>query len=186
MAEKCSFNEKFRVLALACYINAGGNPTKPYDTVIATKAFTDVFNNVDQAVKEFGKMMPEANEDLASGSSYSSVIDIDLDNANLASYYTGGIGFMQMQSKFRKKMLAATVFSLDTQTGEYEFIDGYGVDKNNINIAQKKILEYKAELINNLRAKINKAEFPEINANDLYNIESYTSIVNETINAFAD
>ena len=186
MAEKCSFNEKFRVLALACYINAGGNPTKPYDTVIATKAFTDVFNNVDQAVKEFGNMMPEANEDLASGSSYSSVIDIDLDNANLASYYTGGIGFMQMQSKFRKKMLAATVFSLDTQTGEYEFIDGYGVDKNNINIAQKKILEYKAELINNLRAKINKAEFPEINTNDLYNIESYTSIVNETINAFAD
>ena len=186
MAEKCSFNEKFRVLALACYINAGGNPTKPYDTVIATKAFTNVFDNVDQAVKEFGKMMPEANEDLASGSSYSNVIDIDLDNANLASYYTGGIGFMQMQSKFRKKMLAATVFSLDTQTGEYEFIDGYGVDENNINIAQKKILEYKAELINNLRAKINKVEFPEINANDLYNIESYTSIVNETINAFAD
>ena len=82
MAEKCSFNEKFRVLALACYINAGGNPTKPYDTVIATRAFTDVFDNVDQAVEEFGKMMPEANEDLASGSSYSNVIDIDLDNAN--------------------------------------------------------------------------------------------------------
>ena len=186
MAEKCSFSEKFRVWALACYINAGGDPTKPYDTVIATKAFTDVFNNVDQAVEEFGKMMPEANKDLASGSSYSGVIDIDLDNANLASYYTGGIGFMQMQSKFRKKMLAATVFSLNTQTREYEFIDGYGVDENNINIAQKKILEYKAELINNLRAKINKAEFPEINANDLYDIESYTSIVNETINAFAD
>lgn len=186
MAEKCSFSEKFKVLALACYINAGGNPTQPYDTLIATKAFTDVFDNVDQAVEEFGKMMPEANSDLASGSSYSSVIDIDLDNANLASYYTGGIGFMQMQSKFRKKMLAATVFSLDTKTGEYEFIDGYGVDENNINIAQKKILEYKAELINSLRAKINKVEFPEISTNDLYNIESYTSIVNETINAFAD
>lgn len=186
MAEKCSFSEKFRVWALACYINAGGDPTKPYDTVIATKAFTDVFNNVDQAVEEFGKMMPEANKDLASGSSYSGVIDIDLDNANLASYYTGGIGFMQMQSKFRKKMLAATVFSLNTQTGEYEFIDGYGVDENNINIAQKKILEYKAELINNLRDKINKVEFPEINTNDLYDIESYTRIVNETINAFSD
>lgn len=186
MAEKCSFSEKFRVWALACYINAGGDPTKPYDTVIATKAFTDVFNNVDQAVEEFGKMMPEANKDLASGSSYSGVIDIDLDNANLASYYTGGIGFMQMQSKFRKKMLAATVFSLNTQTGEYEFIDGYGVDENNINIAQKKILEYKAELINNLRAKINKEEFPEIDINDLYDIESYTRIVNETINAFSD
>lgn len=186
MAEKCSFSEKFRVWALACYINAGGDPTKPYDTVIATKAFTDVFNNVDQAVEEFGKMMPEANKDLASGSSYSGVIDIDLDNANLASYYTGGIGFMQMQSKFRKKMLAATVFSLNTQTREYEFIDGYGVDENNINIAQKKILEYKAELINNLRDKINKAEFPEINTNDLYDIESYTRIVNETINAFSD
>ena len=186
MTEKCSFSEKFKVLALACYINAGGNPTQPYDTLIATKAFTDIFDNVDQAVKEFGKMMPEANSDLASGSSYSSVIDIDLDNANLASYYTGGIGFMQMQSKFRKKMLAATVFSLDTQTREYEFIDGYGVDENNINIAQKKILEYKAELINNLRAKINKAEFPEVSTDDLYNIESYTSIVNETINAFAD
>ena len=159
MTEKCSFSEKFKVLALACYINAGGNPTKPYDTVIATKAFTDVFDNVNQAVEEFGKMMPEANEDLASGSSYSNVIDIDLDNANLASYYTGGIGFMQMQSKFRKKMLAATVFSLDTQTGEYEFIDSYGVDENNINIAQKKILEYKAELINNLRTKLIKPNF---------------------------
>ena len=186
MAEKCSFSEKFRVWALACYINAGGDPTKPYDTVIATKAFTDVFNNVNQAVEEFGKMMPEANKDLASGSSYSGVIDIDLDNANLASYYTGGIGFMQMQSKFRKKMLAATVFSLNTQTREYEFIDGYGVDENNVNIAQKKILEYKAELINNLRDKINKVEFPEINTNDLYDIESYTRIVNETINAFSD
>lgn len=186
MAEKCSFSEKFRVWALACYINAGGDPTKPYDTVIATKAFTNVFNNVDQAVEEFGKMMPEANKDLASGSSYSGVIDIDLDNANLASYYTGGIGFMQMQSKFRKKILAATVFSLNTQTREYEFIDGYGVDENNVNIAQKKILEYKAELINNLRAKINKEEFPEIDINDLYDIESYTRIVNETINAFSD
>lgn len=186
MAEKCSFSEKFRVWALACYINAGGDPTKPYDTIIATKAFTDVFNNVDQAVKEFGKMMPEANKELASGSSYSGVIDIDLDNANLTSYYTGGVGFMQMQSKFRKKMLAATVFSLDTQTGEYEFIDGYGVDENNINIAQKKILEYKAELINNLRAKINKEEFPEIDINDLYDIDSYTTIVKETINAFSD
>lgn len=186
MAEKCSFSEKFRVWALACYINAGGDPTKPYDTIIATKAFTDVFNNVDQAVEEFGKMMPEANKDLASGSSYSGVIDIDLDNANLTSYYTGGVGFMQMQSKFRKKMLAATVFSLDTQTGEYEFIDGYGVDENNINIAQKKILEYKAELINNLRAKINKEEFPEIDINDLYDINSYTAIVKETINAFSD
>ena len=67
MAEKCSFSEKFRVWALACYINAGGDPTKPYDTVIATKAFTNVFNNVNQAVEEFGKMMPEANKDLASG-----------------------------------------------------------------------------------------------------------------------
>ena len=186
MTEKCSFSEKFKVLALACYINAGGDPTKPYDIFIATRAFTDVFDNVDQAVKEFGKMMPGAEDSSASGSSYSNVIDIDLDNANLASYYTGGIGFMQMQSKFRKKMLAATVFSLDTKTGEYEFIDGYGVDENNINIAQKRILEYKVELINNLRAKINKAEFPEISANDLYDIESYTSIVNETINAFAD
>ena len=186
MTEKCSFSEKFKVLALACYMNAGGDPTKPYNTLIATKAFTDVFDNVDQAVKEFGKMMPEAEKDSASGSSYSGVIDIDLDNANLTSYYTGGVGFMQMQSKFRREILAATVFSLDTKTGEYEFIDGYGVDENNINIAQKRILEYKAELINNLRAKINKAEFPEISANDLYDIESYTSIVNETINAFAD
>ena len=186
MAEKCSFSEKFRVWALACYINAGGDPTKPYNTVIATKAFTDVFNNVDQAVKEFGKMMPGAENGSASGSSYSGVIDIDLDNANLTSYYTGGVGFMQMQSKFRKKMLAATVFSLDPQTGEYEFIDGYGVDENNINIAQKKILEYKAELINSLRASINKAEFPEIDIKDLYDIESYTTIVNETINAFSD
>lgn len=186
MTEKCSFSEKFRVWALACYINAGGDPTKPYDTVIATKAFTDVFNNVDQAVKEFGKMMPGAENGSASGSSYSGVIDIDLDNANLTSYYTGGVGFMQMQSKFRKKMLAATVFSLDLQTKEYEFVDGYGVDENNINIAQKKILEYKAELINSLRAKINKAEFPEIDIKDLYNIESYTTIVNETINAFSD
>lgn len=186
MTEKCSFSEKFKVLALACYINAGGNPTKPYNTVIATKAFTDVFDNVDQAVREFGKMMPEAEKDSASGSSYSGVIDIDLDNANLTSYYTGGVGFMQMQSKFRRKILAATVFSLDPQTGEYEFIDGYGVDENNINIAQKKILEYKAELINSLRAKINKAEFPEIDINDLYDIESYTTIVNETINAFSD
>ena len=186
MAEKCSFSEKFRVWALACYINAGGDPTKPYNTVIATKAFTDVFNNVDQAVKEFGKMMPGAENGSASGSSYSGVIDIDLDNANLTSYYTGGVGFMQMQSKFRKKMLAATVFSLDPQTGEYEFVDGYGVDENNINIAQKKILEYKAELINSLRASINKAEFPEIDIKDLYDIESYTTIVNETINAFSD
>lgn len=186
MTEKCSFSEKFRVWALACYINAGGDPTKPYDTVIATKAFTDVFNNVDQAVKEFGKMMPGAENGSASGSSYSGVIDIDLDNANLTSYYTGGVGFMQMQSKFRKKMLAATVFSLDPQTGEYEFVDGYGVDENNINIAQKKILEYKAELINSLRASINKAEFPEIDIKDLYDIESYTTIVNETINAFSD
>ena len=186
MAEKCSFSEKFKVLALACYMNAGGNPTKPYDILIATKAFTDVFDNVDQAVKEFGKMMPEAEKDSASGSSYSGVIDIDLDNANLTSYYTGGVGFMQMQSKFRRKILAATVFSLDPQTGEYEFVDGYGVDENNINIAQKKILEYKAELINSLRAKINKAEFPEIDINDLYDIESYTTIVNETINAFSD
>lgn len=186
MTEKCSFSEKFRVWALACYINAGGDPTKPYDTVIATKAFTDVFNNVDQAVKEFGKMMPGAENGSASGSSYSGVIDIDLDNANLTSYYTGGVGFMQMQSKFRRKMLAATVFSLDPQTGEYEFVDGYGVDENNINIAQKKILEYKAELINSLRAKINKVEFPEIDIKDLYDIESYTTIVNETINAFSD
>ena len=186
MAEKCSFSEKFRVWALACYINAGGDPTKPYNTVIATKAFTDVFNNVDQAVKEFGKMMPGAENGSASGSSYSGVIDIDLDNANLTSYYTGGVGFMQMQSKFRKKILAATVFSLDPQTGEYEFVDGYGVDENNINIAQKKILEYKAELINSLRASINKAEFPEIDIKDLYDIESYTTIVNETINAFSD
>ena len=186
MAEKCSFSEKFRVWALACYINAGGDPTKPYNTVIATKAFTDVFNNVDQAVKEFGKMMPGAENGSASGSSYSGVIDIDLDNANLTSYYTGGVGFMQMQSKFRKKMLAATVFSLDPQTGEYEFVDGYGVNENNINIAQKKILEYKAELINSLRASINKAEFPEIDIKDLYDIESYTTIVNETINAFSD
>ena len=186
MTEKCSFSEKFRVWALACYINAGGDPTKPYDTVIATKAFTDVFNNVDQAVKEFGKMMPGAENGSASGSSYSGVIDIDLDNANLTSYYTGGVGFMQMQSKFRRKMLAATVFSLDPQTGEYEFVDGYGVDENNINIAQKKILEYKAELINSLRASINKAEFPEIDIKDLYDIESYTTIVNETINAFSD
>lgn len=186
MAEKCSFSEKFRVWALACYINAGGDPTKPYNTVIATKAFTDVFNNVDQAVKEFGKMMPGAENGSASGSSYSGVIDIDLDNANLTSYYTGGVGFMQMQSKFRRKMLAATVFSLDPQTGEYEFVDGYGVDENNINIAQKKILEYKAELINSLRASINKAEFPEIDIKDLYDIESYTTIVNETINAFSD
>ena len=186
MTEKCSFSEKFRVLALACYINAGGDPTKPYDTVIATKAFTDVFDNVDQAVKEFGKMMPGAEKDSASGSSHSGVIDIDLDNANLASYYTGGVGFMQMQSKFRREILAATVFSLDPQTGEYEFIDGYGVDENNINIAQKKILEYKAKLINSLRAKINKAEFPEIDITDLYDIESYTTIVNETINAFSD
>lgn len=186
MAEKCSFSEKFRVWALACYINAGGDPTKPYDTVIATKAFTDVFNNVDQAVKEFGKMMPGAENGSASGSSYSGVIDIDLDNANLTSYYTGGVGFMQMQSKFRRKILAATVFSLDPQTGEYEFVDGYGVDENNINIAQKKILEYKAELINSLRASINKAEFPEIDIKDLYDIESYTTIVNETINAFSD
>lgn len=186
MAEKCSFSEKFRVWALACYINAGGDPTKPYDTVIATKAFTDVFNNVDQAVEEFGKMMPGAENGSASGSSYSGVIDIDLDNANLTSYYTGGVGFMQMQSKFRRKMLAATVFSLDPQTGEYEFVDGYGVDENNINIAQKKILEYKAELINSLRASINKAEFPEIDIKDLYDIESYTIIVNETINAFSD
>ena len=186
MAEKCSFSEKFRVWALACYINAGGDPTKPYNTIIATKAFTDVFNNVDQAVKEFGKMMPGAENGSASGSSYSGVIDIDLDNANLTSYYTGGVGFMQMQSKFRKKMLAATVFSLDPQTGEYEFVDGYGVDENNINIAQKKILEYKAELINSLRASINKAEFPEIDIKDLYDIESYTTIVNETINAFSD
>lgn len=186
MTEKCSFSEKFKVLALACYMNAGGDPTKPYDILIATKAFTDVFDNVDQAVKEFGKMMPEAEKDSASGSSYSGVIDIDLDNANLTSYYTGGVGFMQMQSKFRRKILAATVFSLDPQTGEYEFIDGYGVDENNINIAQKKILEYKAELINSLRAKINKAEFPEIDITDLYDIESYTTIVNETINAFSD
>ena len=186
MAEKCSFSEKFKVLALACYMNAGGDPTKPYDILIATKAFTDVFDNVDQAVKEFGKMMPEAEKDSASGSSYSGVIDIDLDNANLTSYYTGGVGFMQMQSKFRRKILAATVFSLNPQTGEYEFVDGYGVDENNINIAQKKILEYKAELINSLRAKINKAEFPEIDINDLYDIESYTTIVNETINAFSD
>lgn len=186
MAEKCSFSEKFRVWALACYINAGGDPTKSYNTVIATKAFTDVFNNVDQAVKEFGKMMPGAENGSASGSSYSGVIDIDLDNANLTSYYTGGVGFMQMQSKFRRKMLAATVFSLDPQTGEYEFVDGYGVDENNINIAQKKILEYKAELINSLRASINKAEFPEIDIKDLYDIESYTTIVNETINAFSD
>ena len=186
MAEKCSFSEKFRVWALACYINAGGDPTKPYNTVIATKAFTDVFNNVDQAVKEFGKMMPGAENGSASGSSYSGVIDIDLDNANLTSYYTGGVGFMQMQSKFRKKILAATVFSLDPQTGEYEFVDGYGVNENNINIAQKKILEYKAELINSLRASINKAEFPEIDIKDLYDIESYTTIVNETINAFSD
>lgn len=186
MAEKCSFSEKFKVLALACYMNAGGDPTKPYDILIATKAFTDVFDNVDQAVREFGKMMPEAEKDSASGSSYSGVIDIDLDNANLTSYYTGGVGFMQMQSKFRRKILAATVFSLNPQTGEYEFIDGYGVDENNINIAQKKILEYKAELINSLRAKINKAEFPEIDINDLYDIESYTTIVNETINAFSD
>lgn len=186
MTEKCSFSEKFRVWALACYINAGGDPTKPYDTIIATKAFTDVFNNVDQAVKEFGKMMPGAENGSASGSSYSGVIDIDLDNANLTSYYTGGVGFMQMQSKFRRKILAATVFSLDPQTGEYEFVDGFGVDENNINIAQKKILEYKAELINNLRAKINKAEFPEIDIKDLYDIESYTTIVNETINAFSD
>ena len=186
MAEKCSFSEKFKVLALACYMNAGGDPTKPYNILIATKAFTDVFDNVDQAVREFGKMMPEAEKDSASGSSYSGVIDINLDNANLTSYYTGGVGFMQMQSKFRRKILAATVFSLDPQTGEYEFIDGYGVDENNINIAQKKILEYKAELINSLRAKINKAEFPEIDINDLYDIESYTTIVNETINAFSD
>ncbi len=186
MTEKCSFSEKFRVLALACYINAGGNPTKPYNTVIATKAFTNVFDNVDQAVKEFGKMMPGAEKDSASGSSHSGVIDIDLDNANLASYYTGGVGFMQMQSKFRREILAATVFSLDPQTGKYEFIDGYGVDENNINIAQKKILEYKAKLINSLRAKINKAEFPEIDITDLYDIESYTTIVNETINAFSD
>ena len=186
MTEKCSFSEKLRVLALACYINAGGNPTKPYDTVIATKAFTDVFDNVNQAVEEFGKMMPGAEKDSASGSSHSGVIDIDLDNANLASYYTGGVGFMQMQSKFRREILAATVFSLDPQTGEYEFVDGYGVDENNINIAQKKILEYKTELINSLRAKINKAEFPEIDINDLYDIESYTTIVNETINAFSD
>lgn len=186
MAEKCSFSEKFRVWALACYINAGGDPTKPYDPIIATKAFTDVFNNVDQAVEEFGKMMPGAENGSASGSSYSGVIDIDLDNANLTSYYTGGVGFMQMQSKFRRKMLAATVFSLDPQTGEYEFVDGYGVDENNINIAQKKILEYKAELINSLRASINKAEFPEIDIKDLYDIESYTTIVNETINAFSD
>ena len=98
MTEKCSFSEKFKVLALACYMNAGGDPTKPYDTLIATKAFTDVFDNVDQAVKEFGKMMPEAEKDSASGSSYSGVIDIDLDNANLTSYYTGGVGFMHMQS----------------------------------------------------------------------------------------
>lgn len=186
MTEKCSFSEKFRVWALACYINAGGDPTQPYDPIIATRAFTDVFNNVDQAVKEFGKMMPGAENGSASGSSYSGVIDIDLDNANLTSYYTGGVGFMQMQSKFRRKMLAATVFSLDPQTGEYEFIDGYGVDENNINIAQKKILEYKAELINSLRASINKAEFPEIDIKDLYDIESYTTIVNETINAFSD
>ena len=186
MTEKCSFSEKFKVLALACYMNAGGDPTKPYNILIATKAFTDVFDNVDQAVREFGKMMPEAEKDSASGSSYSGVIDINLDNANLTSYYTGGVGFMQMQSKFRRKILAATVFSLDPQTGEYEFIDGYGVDENNINIAQKKILEYKAELINSLRAKINKAEFPEIDINDLYDIESYTTIVNETINAFSD
>ena len=186
MAEKCSFSEKFKVLALACYMNAGGDPTKPYDILIATKAFTDVFDNVDQAVKEFGKMMPEAEKDSASGSSYSGVIDIDLDNANLTSYYTGGVGFMQMQSKFRRKILAATVFSLNPQTGEYEFVDGYGVDENNINIAQKKILEYKAELINSLRAKINKTEFPEIDITDLYDIESYTTIVNETINAFSD
>lgn len=186
MTKKCSFSEKLRVLALACYINAGGNPTKPYNTVIATKAFTDVFDNVNQAVEEFGKMMPGAEKDSASGSSHSGVIDIDLDNANLTSYYTGGVGFMQMQSKFRRKILAATVFSLDPQTGEYEFIDGYGVDENNINIAQKKILEYKAELINSLRAKINKAEFPEIDITDLYDIESYTTIVNETINAFSD
>ena len=186
MTEKCSFSEKLRVLALACYINAGGNPTKPYDTVIATKAFTNVFDNVNQAVEEFGKMMPGAEKDSASGSSHSGVIDIDLDNANLASYYTGGVGFMQMQSKFRREILAATVFSLDPQTGEYEFIDGYGVDENNINIAQKKILEYKAKLINSLRAKINKAEFPEIDITDLYDIESYTTIVNETINAFSD
>ena len=186
MAEKCSFSEKFKVLALACYMNAGGDPTKPYDILIATRAFTDVFDNVDQAVREFGKMMPEAKKDSASGSSYSGVIDIDLDNANLTSYYTGGVGFMQMQSKFRRKILAATVFSLNSQTGEYEFIDGYGVDENNINIAQKKILEYKAELINSLRAKINKVEFPEIDINDLYDIESYTTIVNETINAFSD
>ena len=172
MTEKCSFSEKFRVLALACYINAGGNPTKPYDTVIATKAFTDVFDNVNQAVEEFGKMMPGAEKNSASGSSHSGVIDIDLDNANLASYYTGGVGFMQMQSKFRREILAATVFSLDPQTGEYEFIDGYGVDENNINIAQKKILEYKAKLINSLRAKINKAEFPEIDITDIYDIES--------------
>ena len=186
MTEKCSFSEKLRVLALACYINAGGNPTKPYNTVIATKAFTDVFDNVNQAVEEFGKMMPGAEKDSASGSSHSGVIDIDLDNANLASYYTGGVGFMQMQSKFRRKILAATVFSLNPQTGEYKFVDGYGVDENNINIAQKKILEYKAELINSLRAKINKIEFPEIDITDLYDIESYTTIVNETINAFSD
>ena len=87
MTEKCSFSEKFKVLALACYINAGGNPTQPYDTLIATKAFTDVFDNVDQAVKEFGKMMPEANSDLASGSSYSSVIDIDLSSIILYRWY---------------------------------------------------------------------------------------------------
>ena len=70
MAEKCSFSEKFKVLALACYINAGGNPTKSYDTVIATKAFTDVFDNVNQAVEGFGKMMPEADDDLVSGAAY--------------------------------------------------------------------------------------------------------------------
>ena len=143
---RCDFNkEKHLIRAYAIYIASNG------DSDDLAEGLANAFNNPEIALRAVTELVGGVQSSTSSASvrpqeSY----ERNQESDNISSYYVGGVGFMQMQTKFREAILAASILKLNKETGDFEYIDNNSQISKNCSAVQANILTYKEQLLNNL------------------------------------
>ena len=182
---RCDFiKEKHLIRAYAIYTAYSNDPQR------LNEEFAKAFNNPEIAMKAVTDMIAGGTTQVPPASSYTdTTVNIDMagnivmpntDAENIQASYVGGIGFMRMQSKFRRSLLGASVLNVDSMTyiDPDEIISGH-----RLNRISENILAYKNKLLRTMASEMG-VTFTDITEDVTY--QQYTDAVNNILTQFGN